>query len=77
MASANQFGGGATPTIHLKTIEEVHHHTDVNVPFSVTSTLVPIYVAMASVEKESRALLHRKAIGEGVAAVGPSKFMFR
>jgi len=41
MASANHFGGGATPTIILKTIEEAHHHTDVNMPFSGTSTLVP------------------------------------
>ena len=76
LASANQVGGVATPTIHLKTMTEVHHHTDVNMPFSGTSTLVLWYVAMASAEKESRAPLHRNAIGEWVAAAGPSKFMF-
>ena len=38
--SANHCGGRAAPTIHLKTMMEVHHHTDVKAQFFDTSTLV-------------------------------------
>jgi hypothetical protein len=35
-----RYNDRATPTIHLKTIQEEHYHTDVNPPFSDASTLV-------------------------------------